>query len=129
MVDFARPLEGVEDLRDLVQGGAFGVDAGDSDGDTTSNEVAPSSEAELEAAEQEEDKESEEEKGESKDENKDTPHYKLMVLLEQELPECSRREQIDELAEKFCTNHGSRHLATLLHTEKHLEKSVWTNPT
>ena len=31
------------------------------------------------------------------DENKDTPHYKLMVLLEQELPECSRREQIDEI--------------------------------
>jgi regulator of nonsense transcripts 2 len=30
-----------------------------------------------------------------------------MVLLEQELPECSRREQIDEIAEKFCTNHGS----------------------
>ena len=30
-----------------------------------------------------------------------------MVLLEQELPECSRREQLDEIAEKFCTNHGS----------------------
>ena len=30
-----------------------------------------------------------------------------MVLLEQELPECNRREQIDEIAEKFCTNHGS----------------------
>lgn len=29
--------------------------------------------------------------------NKDTPHYKLMVLLEQELPEASRREKIDEL--------------------------------
>ena len=30
-----------------------------------------------------------------------------MVLLEQELPECSRREQIDEITEKFCTNHGT----------------------
>lgn len=30
-----------------------------------------------------------------------------MLLLEQELPECNRREQIDELTEKFCTNHGS----------------------
>jgi regulator of nonsense transcripts 2 len=30
-----------------------------------------------------------------------------MLLLEQELPECNRREQIDEIAEKFCINHGS----------------------
>jgi regulator of nonsense transcripts 2 len=41
------------------------------------------------------------------EENKDTPHYKLMVLLEQELPECNRREQIDDIAERYCTNHGS----------------------
>jgi regulator of nonsense transcripts 2 len=39
--------------------------------------------------------------------NQDTPHFKLSLLLEQELPECNRREKIDELAEKFCTNHGS----------------------
>lgn len=39
--------------------------------------------------------------------NKDAPHYKLTLLLEQELPECNRREQLDELTEKFCTNHGS----------------------
>jgi regulator of nonsense transcripts 2 len=87
-------------------GSTFGVD-NDSDVDTATDEVAPSSEAELEAAENEEDKESEDEKEESQEENKDTPHYKLMVLLEQELPECSRREQIDEISEKFCTNHGS----------------------
>jgi regulator of nonsense transcripts 2 len=31
----------------------------------------------------------------------------LRTLLEEELPECHRREQLDELAEKFCTNHGS----------------------
>lgn len=30
-----------------------------------------------------------------------------MVLIEQELPECNRRDKIDELAEKFCTNHGA----------------------
>lgn len=29
------------------------------------------------------------------------------MLLENELPECHRREQIDEIAEKFCMNHGS----------------------
>lgn len=44
---------------------------------------------------------------EDEEENKDTPHYRLMLLLEQELPECSRREQIDGIAEKFCTNYGS----------------------
>mmetsp|Transcript_36545 Transcript_36545/g.41100 ORF Transcript_36545/g.41100 Transcript_36545/m.41100 type:complete len:1502 (+) Transcript_36545:86-4591(+) len=87
-------------------GSTFGVD-NDIDGDTVTDEVAPSSEAELEAAEKEEEKESGDEKDESLEENKDTPHYKLMVLLEQELPECSRREQIDEISEKFCTNHGS----------------------
>jgi len=43
----------------------------------------------------------------TEEENKDTPHYRLMLLLEQELPECHRREQIDEIAEKFCTNFGS----------------------
>ena len=87
-------------------GSAFGDD-NDTDGDVMTDEVAASSEAELEAAEQEEDKESGDDNEESKEENKDTPHYKLMVLLEQELPECSRREQIDEISEKFCTNHGS----------------------
>lgn len=40
-------------------------------------------------------------------ENKETPHYKLMVLLEEELPECNRRDLVDNLAEKFCTNHGT----------------------
>ena len=40
-------------------------------------------------------------------ENKDTPHYKLMALLEEELPEASRRDTIDELADRFCVNHGS----------------------
>jgi regulator of nonsense transcripts 2 len=30
-----------------------------------------------------------------------------MVLLEEELPECHNREQIDEISERFCSNHGS----------------------
>ena len=30
-----------------------------------------------------------------------------MLLLDQELPECHSREQIDEITEKFCTNFGS----------------------
>ena len=46
-------------------------------------------------------------KSEAEGENKDAPHYKLSLLLEQELPECNRREQVDELSEKFCSNHGS----------------------
>jgi regulator of nonsense transcripts 2 len=75
--------------------------------DAETNEIAPSTEAELDAAELEEHKESGDDKEECVEENKDTPHYKLMVLLEQELPECNRREQVDELSEKFCTNHGS----------------------
>ena len=44
---------------------------------------------------------------EAENAKEDTPHYKLQVLLQQELPECNRREQIDELAEKFCVNHGA----------------------
>ena len=40
-------------------------------------------------------------------ESTDTPHYRLTMLLEQELPECHRREQIDEITEKFCSTHGS----------------------
>ena len=87
-------------------GSDFGADENDGT-DTETNEIAPLTEAELEAAELEEDKESGDDKEESEAENKDTPHYKLMVLLEQELPECNRREQVDELSEKFCTNHGS----------------------
>ena len=46
-------------------------------------------------------------KDESSEKDKDTPHYKLTILLEQELPECNRRESTDLLAEKFCNNHGA----------------------
>jgi regulator of nonsense transcripts 2 len=88
------------------------------------DEVAPSSEAELEAAEQEEGKDTGgAEQGDSKDENKDNPHYKLMVLLEQELPECNRREKIDELSEKFCTNH-----ATSKNSRKRLSQTLFHVP-
>ena len=119
----------------------------DEEGDADAPEVAASSEAELNAAEAEENKESTEvQEGTYRlvrafwnlqtnsllylcgftetDENKDTPHYKLMVLLEQELPECCRREQIDEITERFCTNHGSnktsrkRLLQTLFHVPR-----------
>ena len=65
-------------------------------------------EGEEEENEEGNDDEVEESNGENADEeNKDTPHYKLMVLLEQELPEASRRERIDEIADRFCANHGS----------------------
>jgi len=56
-------------------------------------------------------------------ENKDTPHYKLMVLIEEELPECSRRDTIDALADKFCTNHGATKNA-----RKRIEKAMFLVP-
>lgn len=90
----------------LVKFGS-GFEQEDEDVDMDGAEVTGSSEEQLEAAEQEEAKDPEAKADEPSEDNKDTPHYKLMVLLEQELPECSRREQLDELAEKFCTNHGS----------------------
>ena len=55
--------------------------------------------------------------------NKDTPHYNLTMLLEQELPECHRREQIDEIAEKFCTKHGSNK-----NSRKRLAKTLFLVP-
>lgn len=74
----------------------------------TIDEIEGSSEQELLADEVDEGKiQDGGEKEDLSEENKDTPHFKLMVLLEQEMPECSRREDIDEIAEKFCTNHGS----------------------
>lgn len=56
-------------------------------------------------------------------ENKDTPHYKLTLLLEQELPEASRRETIDELADRFCVNHGSNK-----NSRKRLYKTLFLVP-
>lgn len=46
-----------------------------------------------------------------------------MVLLEQELPEASRREKIDELAERFCVNHGSNK-----NSRKRLYKTLFLVP-
>lgn len=57
------------------------------------------------------------------EENKDTPHYRLMTLLEQELPECNRREQVDEIAEKFIVNHG-----TSKNSRKRLSKTLFLVP-
>lgn len=77
--------------------------------DDANAEIEPTSEDEFldkEAAVEQHDKE-EGNDGKRSENDKDNPHYRLAVLLEQELPECSRREQIDELSEKFCLNHGS----------------------
>lgn len=46
-----------------------------------------------------------------------------MVFLEEELPECHRREQIDELSEKFSINHGSSKNA-----RKRLSKTMFLVP-
>jgi regulator of nonsense transcripts 2 len=56
-------------------------------------------------------------------ENRDTPHYRLMMLLEQELPECHRREQIDEIAERFCSTHGSSK-----NSRKRLQQTLFSVP-
>jgi len=46
-----------------------------------------------------------------------------MVLIEQDLPECNRRDKIDELAETFCTNHGASK-----NSRKRLEKALFLVP-
>lgn len=56
-------------------------------------------------------------------EDKETPRYKLTVLLETELPECHRREQIDDISERFCSNHGSSKTA-----RKRLAKALYQIP-
>jgi regulator of nonsense transcripts 2 len=94
--------------------------------DDADTELEPISEAQLEEDEAEEAPEDGEETknaGAVDDENKDTPHYRFQVLLEQELPECNRREQVDELAEKFCVNHGSSK-----NSRKRLTKALFQVP-
>lgn len=46
-----------------------------------------------------------------------------MVLLEENLPECHRREQVDELAERFTSNHGSSK-----NSRKRLAKTLFLVP-
>jgi len=48
-----------------------------------------------------------------------------MELLEQELPECNRREQSDDITERFCTNFGSSKSARkkLLNALFHVQRS------
>lgn len=46
-----------------------------------------------------------------------------MVLLEQELPECNRIDKVNELAEKFCTNHG-----TSKSSRKRMQQSLFSIP-
>lgn len=58
-----------------------------------------------------------------KEADKDAPRYRLTALLEEELPECHRREQTDQLCEKFCTNHGSSKTA-----RKRLSRALFLVP-
>ncbi len=46
-----------------------------------------------------------------------------MVLLEQDLPECNRIDKVNELAEKFCTNHG-----TSKSSRKRIQQSLFSIP-
>ena len=61
--------------------------------------------------------------GADNEENKDAPHYKLQVLLEEELPECHNRTQIDAIAEKFCSNHATSKTA-----RKRLSRTLFLVP-
>ena len=56
-------------------------------------------------------------------EDKEAPHYKLTVILEQELPESHGREQIDDMSERFCSNHGSSK-----NSRKRLSKALFQVP-
>lgn len=105
-----------ENLRKYGAGSEVMIDDG------SAAEVDPIAEPELEEEEEDEPKD-ETNTTEENEENKDTPHFRLQVLLEQELPECNRREQVDELAEKFCVNHGSSK-----NSRKRLTKALFQVP-
>jgi regulator of nonsense transcripts 2 len=62
-------------------------------------------------------------KSEEDEEGKETPHFKLLALIEDELPECNRRDKVDALAEKFCTTHGA-----VNKSRKRLEKAIFLVP-
>jgi regulator of nonsense transcripts 2 len=62
-------------------------------------------------------------KAEEDEEVKDTPHFKLLAMIEEELPECNRRDKVDALAEKFCTTHGAANKS-----RKRLEKAIFLVP-
>jgi hypothetical protein len=55
--------------------------------------------------------------------DQNAPHFKLSVLLDEELVECNRREVADELADKFCVNHGSNK-----NSRKRLTKALFNVP-
>ena len=52
--------------------------------------------------------------------NKETPHYKLMVLLEQELLEGSRREKINELGTRYASK--NQNVESRMCTARYLSK-------
>lgn len=62
-------------------------------------------------------------KSEEDEEGKEAPHFKLLALIEDELPECNRRDKVDALAEKFCTTHGA-----VNKSRKRLEKAIFLVP-
>eukprot|EP00521_Asterionellopsis_glacialis_P009479 CAMPEP_0195288012 /NCGR_PEP_ID=MMETSP0707-20130614/4843_1 /TAXON_ID=33640 /ORGANISM="Asterionellopsis glacialis, Strain CCMP134" /LENGTH=1044 /DNA_ID=CAMNT_0040347829 /DNA_START=56 /DNA_END=3186 /DNA_ORIENTATION=+ len=106
-----------------------GFDAVETDveGDATT-EVTPASAGELDAAESLEDSahpddpEMEENTGEAEVEE-NSPHFALKTLLEDELPECCRREQVDEIAERFCVKYGASK-----NSRKRLSKTLFLVP-
>mmetsp|Transcript_13275 Transcript_13275/g.18799 ORF Transcript_13275/g.18799 Transcript_13275/m.18799 type:complete len:1272 (-) Transcript_13275:7-3822(-) len=114
--------------RNMQKYGA-GFDAVETDVDGDPNaEVTPASAGELDAAESLDDSthpeepETEEHTGEAEVEE-NSPHYALKTLLEDELPECCRREQVDEIAERFCVKYGASK-----NSRKRLSKTLFLVP-
>ena len=104
---------------------------GDAD-DSVAEEAAPEiDESSAQAFEEVDDsgasaevnKDEEKNGADDEEENKDAPHYKLHVLLEQELPEIHNRNQVDALAEKFCSNHATSKTA-----RKRLSRTLFLVP-
>jgi len=95
------------------------------DGEAVSGDgvMEPTALDEVELEEQQNEQETKDNDENENDANKDTPHYKLTLLIEQELPDCNRRDKIDELTEKFCVNHGASK-----NSRKRLQKALFLVP-
>jgi len=105
----AEDVERIQEANTKKYGSGFDAVAEESDsgllaGDGNTPEESASFSADLQ---EETDTGTADDRDDDDGENKDTPHYKLTLLIEQELPECNRRDTIDQLAEKFCVNHGA----------------------
>ena len=112
--------------------GSFDKDVDDAFGDEGGSGGSSSEDAASDAADAADDERfaeggGAEEQGEDGEDDEDdgteSIHYKLKMLLDEELPNVNGREAADKLAEKFITNHGS-----LLKARKRLAKTLYSVP-